>query len=213
MNVKSGNKKKSFIHKVLLYVLRSFSNPLTLITIFGPIVVINLSFVYLKVKFNSNSDPYFLPLKEMVTKNAWTEPMADFNVQFIVLIIVFVFAIYDGVSSFYGLIKDHKLSEVKSKILSDIPTLLFIIVTIGFILTGVAFLLLGSFSSPENIKLFKENAEYFRSIGWTVFPPPFRSNIVWARAAIVLFYIPVSSYLLNNKLPIIFNDLNGKPVE
>jgi hypothetical protein len=202
--VKKNNADKNIVHKVLLYVMKSFGSPLTLVTFFGPIIVLQLSFLYLKENLRGNNDEYYQPLKAMVIDNPWTEPMADFNVQFIVLIIVFVFAVYEVMANFYGLIKEHTIQEVRLKILSDFATMTFVMITIIFILIGGGCLILGIFSSPENIRMFKENAEYYALKGWRIHPPPLQSNIFWARVLIIFLYSPISNYLIRRKLPIIF---------
>lgn len=203
-----AKKKKNIIHQILLYLWTSFGSPLTLVTFFGPLIVLKLSFLFLKENLRDNTNELFAPLKDAVLKNDWTEPMADFNVQFIVLIIVFAFAVYEVLSNFFGLIKEHKLSEINSKIKSDTSTLLFVLITVLIILSGGAMLIFGTFSTPENIYLFKENAEYYNKLGWGVHPPPFLSNIFWARVVIIFCYSPISNYLLRKKLPLIFKNSN-----
>ncbi len=205
MTRSNSTNKKSFAHSALLYFWSSFVSPLSLVTFFGPLVVLKLSFLFLKEKLSRPEYTSTFPDLKLMVQNPWTEPMADYNVQFIVLIIVFVFAVYEILSRFFGLIQEHTLNEVKNRIQQDTWAMLFVTMTAGFLIVGFTMLILGSFSTPENIELFKSNAEYYAGIGWGVHPPPLMSNIFWARVAIIVIYSPVSNYLLNKKLPIIFD--------
>lgn len=190
-----------YIQKALLYVVKSLLSPLTIITFWGPIIVLNTSFLYLKHKVSSNNSITYTPLKSLLLDNEWTEPMADFNIQLIVLIIAFVFAVYEVIAKFFVIVKDYKIHEIKTKIQEDVSALILVSITLTFIFVGIFLLLVGAYSTPENILLFKENAEYYSS---AFHPPPFESNIVWSRGVIILFYSPVSSYLLTHKLPTLF---------
>lgn len=197
-----GNANKPWYHKALLLFLSSLKSPLSLATFFGPIIVLKLSFLFLKERLRDNPSAY-PELKGIVLENSWTEPMAEYHVQLIVLILVFIFALGEVLGKFFEISKDHSLNEIRNKIYENTATLSFVVLTLVFIFAGIFLFAFGAFASPHNILLFKENSEYYS--GWGMHPPPLNSNITWARAFILFIFSPISNYLLNKKMPEIFN--------
>lgn len=193
--------KKSWVNSALRFFWDSFLSPLSLVTFWGPFIVLHLSFLYLKDNLKGATK---FPELKILVQNSWTEPMADYNVQFIVLIIVFVFAVIEILSRFWRVIHEYPLKDVKAKILADNWALSFATTTVLFIVGGFVVLLLGTFSTPEDIDLFKSNAEYWAKEGWSIHPPPLKSNIFLARFIVIFIYSPVSNYLLKEKLPRVF---------
>ena len=149
----------------------------------------------------------FLELKELVTNNKWADALVDINIQYVVLLVAFIFAILESVVGIITILRNYKVDDIIKKWSEDTKALLYLVISVIFILGGVIVFLTGGLVSPEQIELFKLNSAspLFTFLG--THPPPFSSHIFIARVVIVI-YAGYLTYFLKNTLPQVLNEQN-----
>ena len=94
--------------KVFILVLKSLFNPITLITIFAPILVLKINYFKLRDDLtNTFYSENFLELKELVTNNKWADALVDINIQYVVLLVAFIFAILESVVGIITILRNY----------------------------------------------------------------------------------------------------------
>ncbi len=177
-------------------IIKILTNPVSIVSIFGPIIINNaFQSLTLSLYRIPSDDTKFGALKSL-SENLWVRSIVDFNVQYITLIIAFVLAIIEVL---YIVIKSFTSStdpanQVISELTKDWRMLISTILTIAFVGIMFYFFVSGSIANPDIIKTYYDNINEY-GINSHIHPPPL-NIITWLRIGISItgFFL---SYLLS----------------
>jgi hypothetical protein len=189
-------------------ILKSIFNPITLVSIFAPILILQISFLKLKdVLGNSHysSNPLYADLKSLVTSNAWADTLVDINIQYVVLLVAFLFAIIQSFSGLLSLLRNYNIGEVIDKWSDNSSALTYLIISTLMIIGGGVVFLTGTFMTPEQINLYRLNSNdpIFSFFG--IHAPPLTSYIFIFRVLLSIYGVYLS-FFIANILPKILNE-------
>lgn len=181
-----------FIRNTLISFLRTLFHPVVLISLLGPLILsINLmalrdalNFPYGSVEVTGN----FLELKKILN-DIWSYALIDFNIQLYTLMLAWIVFYAEVVGLSIALLKRHHVTRITTQIKKSTLSLLL---TIGIVLLffgGLVFLMSGSLSSPEVVKLYLPDGLH---ISGGIRFPSLESSITWFRGVILLFGILLS---------------------
>lgn len=196
------------IKPFLRMILKSIFNPITLVSIFAPILILQISFLKLKdVLSNSHysTNPLYADLKSIVTTNAWADTLVDINIQYVVLLVAFLFAIIQSFSGILSLLRNYKIGEVIDTWSDNSNALTYLILSTVMIIGGVIVFLTGAFMSPEQINLYRENSRNPLFSFFGIHAPPLTSYIFIFRMLLSIYGVYLS-FFIANILPKILNE-------
>ena len=181
-----------FIRNTLISFLRTLFHPVVLISLLGPLILsINLmalrdalNFPYGSVEVTGN----FLELKKILN-DIWSYALIDFNIQLYTSMLAWIVFYAEVVGLSIALLKLHPVTRITTQIKKSTLSLLL---TIGIVLLffgGLVFLMSGSLSSPEVVKLYLPDGLH---ISGGIRFPSLESSITWFRGVILLFGILLS---------------------
>jgi len=181
-----------FIRNTLIFFLRILFHPVVLISLLGPLILsINLmalrdalNFPYGSMEVTGN----FLELKKILN-DMWSYALIDFNIQLYTSMLAWIVFYAEVVGLSIALLKRHNVIRITTQIKKSTLSLLL---TIGIVLLffgGLMFLISGSLSSPEVVKLYLPDGLH---ISGGIRFPSLESSITWFRGVILLFGILLS---------------------
>ena len=183
----------------------SLYNPITLTSFFAPICIFNINLKGLKLILLQRADenPAFRDLNNLVNHNLWTDAFTDLNVQYVVLFVAFVFTIFQIFRGTWDRAKAHNLEAVGTKLTTKRHGQFYLAISTIIVLGGFALFMTGILTTPEQIQLYKQNAEeplfQVRSLGG-IHPPPLTSYIFLGRTVLTI-YGAYLTYFFTNAFP------------
>lgn len=194
--------------KTLLLFLKSVGNPVTLITFFAPVIVLKINYLVLRDEL---SNPFyakkFPELKELVTSNKSGDALMDINIQYVVLLVAFIFTIIISVKGIITLLRNHnhRINDIIDTWSDNTNALWYLAISVLIIFGGIIVFFTGGLVTPEQIELFKLNSANPPFTLWGFHPPPFSSFMFIARAVIMIYAIYLT-YFIKNVLPKILDE-------
>lgn len=196
------------MRKTLLLFLKSIGNPVTLITFFAPVVVLKINYLVLRDEL---SNPFYAEnyreLKELVTNNKSGDALMDINIQYVVLLVAFIFTIIGSVKGIITLLRKRN-SGIDDIIIiwsKNTQALWYVVISVLIIFIGIIVFFTGGLVTPEQIELFKSNSANPPFTLWGFHPPPFSSYMFISRA-VIMIYAAYLTYFLKNVLPKILDE-------
>lgn len=189
---------------VLRLMLKAFFNPITLVSLFAPILILQISFLKLKDVLTTSSqyanNNFYNGLRELVSTNQWADTLVDINIQYVVLLVAFIFAIIQSISGIFSTLRNHNVDDIFDRWSRTYSALAFLIVSAIMIFGGIIAFLTGVIMAPEQINLYRENSADPLFTIFGMHAPPLTSYIFIFRALLSVYGVYLS-YFIANTLP------------
>lgn len=181
-----------FIRNILMSFLRTLFHPVVLISLLGPLILSTnlmalrdaLNFPYGSVEVTGS----FLELKK-VLNDIWSYALIDFNIQLYTSMLAWIVFYVEVVGLSISLLKRYHFTCITTQIKKSTLSLLLSIGIVALFFGGVLFLMSGSLSSPEVVKLYLPDGLH---ISGGIRFPSLESSITWFRGVILLFGVLLS---------------------
>ncbi len=181
-----GYKLFSIIWRIIITILK---NPISWTTLFAPLLF-NLNNLRLH---NSLAQPlipskeHFLDLSNLVTVNKWADALVDINIQYVVLLVAFIFTISQVAVAIWEVHRNHSLENIGKLWSENESAKLCFIISMIIIFGGMLIFVTGILISPEQIEKYKINsANPLFTLGG-FHPPPLLSKISISRFVLILY--------------------------
>ncbi len=175
-------------------------NPITLISLFAPVIVLKIGLfklnATLKLDSYKNSETYS-QLSALATDNTWVDALLDLNIQYVVLIVTFLIILIQAISSIIKIVENHTIKDISRKLGEHSGVLTYCLISIGIIIGGLFVFSSGNTMSPEKINLYRENSQRYTS---SVHPPPLTSIIFVSRVILTIYGVYLT-FFIKNVLP------------